>query len=193
MCDTALVAQADPDDFDDELERLRSERHVAELALQAAWAQSPAVLVKGGDREELWILSGETSPKEGKIRVTELLPDGPYGHFSAETIDEIVREKANTWSTYTPVDEQFVMDWTSTDEWHEGLQRVAYVQAHNQLTYLAGSKHWDWAWGVISKARAEPDIERATRMLEQAAADLQAGRAPNPTAIRRLKRRLLRI
>lgn len=185
-------ANDDFDDFDAELAQIREKRAAAERALREAWEQSPAVLVRARDRDELWILSGETNPKEGKWRVTELWRDGPSGHFSAETVDEIVRKMAVPWATYEPVDEDFVIDWTSTDEWIEGLKWVAYVQAYNQLMWLAGGDAYQWAFQRAMEAKQLDDIEAATRLLEQAAADIQAGRAPNAASVRRLKRSLLR-
>lgn len=197
ICDTFLVAE---DDLYPDLDLIRTETARARRSLREAFEQSPAVLARSEDREELWILSGETNPNEGKLRVTELWTDGPGGHFSGQSLDEIVKEKANRWSTYQPVDEDFVIDWTSTDEWNEGLQRVAYVQAHNQLMWVAGkqgehasdeqrSRVYRWAMDQTMKARQIEDIEQATKMLERAAADLQAGRAPN--GIPELRRRLM--
>lgn len=173
----------DDDDFDDELERLRARRRAAEDALRDAFDRSAAILVTEGDRDELWILSPETHPEEGDVRVTFLSPDGPTGHRSAVGPEDLIAELASFRATYRPVDEGFVIQWTSTPQWEEGVMRVSYVQAVNLLQSLA-ARHdaREWAWQQILESREEMDFAKAIRMLELAARDLQAGRAPNPLA-----------
>jgi hypothetical protein len=184
----------DPD-FRDELERMRLERERAEDDLREAFAQSPAVLVRERrhPHKELWILSPETDPSQGKLRVTEFLPDGPYGHISRETLDQIIDEKASTGHIYEPVDEAFVMEWTSTPEWTEGVKKVAYVQAYNRLV-AAGSRHGasKYAWDTHMRAQSMDNWEDATALLEQAAADIEAGRVTD-RQLNRKKRRLLQL
>lgn len=175
-------------EFDAEMAQIRARRDAARDAMRGAFERSPAVLVIEGDLEELWILSGETDPRQGRVRISQFGRDGPRTHLSDQSLDELVAELAATWATYEPVDEAFAMEWTSTPEWTEGQLRVAYVQAFNRLQFVGG-KHGasDWAWEQISQAR-QLDVEEATRVLERAASDLEAGRAPND--VRSLKARL---
>lgn len=177
--------------FEEELARMQAERTAARGALRDAFAVSPAILVIEGTHRELWILSPELDPKDGSLRVTYLTPDGPRGHFAGDDIEDLVKELSSTRARYEPVDENAVIRWTSTKAYHEGLLQVAFVQAEGQLRWIAGKRGKDayaWAMDVRDQAYAEADktgkIEDATRILERAAADLQAGRAPNTRALR---------
>lgn len=179
------------DDFDAEVEQLRARRAAAESAMRDAFARSPAILVTEGDRDELWILSGQTNPEEeGDWRISFLWADGPGGHRSGDDVEDLVRELAVPWATYKPVDESFVIRWTTTPTWKEGALKVAYVQAFNHLQSLA-ARHdaREWAWQRILASKAETDIQKATRILELAMRDLEAGRAPN--AVDELRQRLM--
>ena len=184
-----MAATEDLDDFDAEMARLRADREEAESALRSAFERSPAILVTEGDLDELWILSPETHPEEGELRVTYLMPDGPRGHFSGNTLDELVTELARTWARYEPVDEAFVLRWTTTPEWTKGIWQVAYVQAWNALQITGGMEAFEWVNERIAEAQRASDYEEATRILVQARPDLTAGRAPNER--RDLKHRLV--
>lgn len=184
-----MAATEELDDFDAELDRLRAQREAAEGALRSAFERSPAILVTEGELDEIWILSPETHPEDGELRVTYLMPDGPRGHFSGDSIDELVTELATTWARYEPVDEAFVLRWTTTPEWTQGVWQVAYVQAWNALMRTGGMEAFDWVQERIAEAQRTGDAEAATKILEQARADLKAGRAPNDPGA--LKRRLL--
>lgn len=187
----------DDDDFEKHVARLKGRRETARDAMREAFRRSPAVLVTRGSDEELWIASPELDPKEGTVRITTLRHDGPWGHTSGKDMEELVEKEASSRVTYTPVDDDFVMTFTGTTEYREGIRRLAFVQADNQLRWIAGQKGRDastWAsdlsYRVIMEAEETGDLEGATRTLERAAADVQAGRAPNP-GIRALKARLL--
>lgn len=178
--------------FKEEIARMSREREDARSALRTAFERSPAIVAREIQYEELWILSPETVKEEGQWRVTFLRHDGPRGHFSGKDMEDLIKELSSTRMTYTPVDESFVMQWTSTPEYEEGVKQVALVQADNQLRWIArqhSKEAYAWAMTVREQALEAKDLETATKLLERAAADVQAGRVPNPRA---LKRRLLR-
>lgn len=182
------MAARDDAGFRAEVSRMRTDRARAQAAMRTAFERSPAVLVtEGKSYRELWIVSPETVRTDGNVRVTYLRPDGPRGHFSGRDMEDLVKELSSTRSTYDPVDEAFVMEWTQTPEYQEGQLRVAFVQADNQLRWLAGQRGEQgrkWASTIQDQVYQMDDVEQATKVLERAAADLQAGRAPNTKALR---------
>ncbi len=138
----ALPASADEDDDEfDEPEDLRAmtlrfkrEKAERKQKVNEAFEKSNAVILtlKDGQRK-LAIKTPEMSNKdEGKIRVTYFGEDGPIGHATRKSMNEIVEDVID----YFPVDvkpatEIEVMKWTGTDEFAEGARRVAEVQRAN--------------------------------------------------------------
>jgi hypothetical protein len=185
MAKSVAVARNPDDGFRAWKAKAEADQAAARGSFLDAFEASPAVLVTEGQHQEVWITTPELDPKEGKLRVTYLGKDGPRGHFAGRDMDDLVKELASVRATYTPVDEAFVVEWTSTPAYQEGVLRVAFVQADNQLRWVAGQRGGaarDWANEVRDRAYLASSVEEATRILERAAADLQAGRAPNRRA-----------
>lgn len=189
------------DDFEAEIRRLREAREDAEARFIAAFEASPAVLVEEGGEEELWILSPDPTPEPEALRISFLAEDGLRGHTLGDTLKAIAEEHASPGHVYDPVDERVVIAWTRTPTWSRGQRVVAFAQARNQLTWLAGKRGREaYAWAMDKLREVDDlDIETATAYLEEAARDLQAGRAPNHGSwilagshgVGKLKRRLL--
>lgn len=186
----------DDDGFEAHLRDLRAAHGGAVDRLLDAFDHSSAVLVteKGPyGRDEIWILSLDTTPDAGRWRVSFLAEDGPRGHTLGETPEAIAEEYASPRHTYDPVDEDFVIAWTRTPQWEHGQKVVAFAQARNQLLWLAGKRGdeaYRWAIERLRSAEDLEDVDLATAVLEQLARDLEAGRAPNRT-VEALRHRLL--
>jgi predicted SprT family Zn-dependent metalloprotease len=123
--------------------------------IQRAFATSPAIRGGGGDQATMAIKSGELSDtKYGRYRVTFFGHDGPHGHVTKDTDEDIAMEtKAVLKRPIVPMSDDDVMAWTSTEEYHRGSKLTAYMQGENMLRWLAGKNdRWDWANEVIALA-----------------------------------------
>lgn len=178
--------------FDEQVDRFRAQRAAAIQAALDAFGASPAVMsrLRGrADRPTLLLLSPETVPEHGKLRVTYMGPDGPHGHDSGDTIEKLADDVARVYEDFRPVDEDFVMEWTSTPEFEDGARRVAFVQAANGITWEAqqvSRDAYDWAAALRHDVADMADIREATAILERGIADIKAGRRPwepNTTSI----------
>lgn len=173
----SIARDADDDDDDAFIARVEAELAVRETAIRTAFEVSPAIVVryKGHRWPQLVILSGGMSAEDKKYRITKLLPDGPVGHETADTVSKLAGEIAYNLTSVEPVDEDFVMDWTSTPEFEEGAKKVTYVQAANMLGYLASGRGLKWIGAIFDQANklAHDDIEAATELLRRATRKLQ--------------------
>ena len=102
-------------------------------AVTAAFAASPAIITidRTGHRT-LVIMSGETADLvDGPIRVTYLEPDGPRSHSTRPTAEACIAEVATYAHEARPATEDEVIEWTSSAEFSEGVERVLEVQRWN--------------------------------------------------------------
>jgi hypothetical protein len=146
--------------FLDELEGYRRERERKQRAVLVALAASPV----GAVRETAatgWMamVTGEMShPEEGSLRVTFFMPDGPRGHSTRNTIEEIAEEISSMLSgDIKPMSADQVDAYMMTSEFQIGSRIVAMIQAENTLRYLASK----------AKRDVRPALERA-RLLADA-------------------------
>lgn len=117
--------------------------------------QSPAIRGGTGDDSRMAIISGEMSdPGHGRFRVTFFGPDGPHGHVTRDTYREIAQEiRSALLAPISPMADDEVIAWTSTEEFSKGSKLTAYVQAENALRWRAGQAgRLEWAFGVITRA-----------------------------------------
>ena len=136
-----LKGAADDDDEDDApdfgedswFDRLRAKLGAKRQGIRDAFKASPAIIVTQTDgRETLVIKTGEMqNPEDGPERVTFFWKDGPVGHATRKTTEELIEEVSGYGSTARPATDAEVMAWTSTDEFAEGAARVAAVQRAN--------------------------------------------------------------
>jgi predicted SprT family Zn-dependent metalloprotease len=116
---------------------------------------SPAIQGGSGDQATMAIKSGELSDtKYGRYRVTFFGHDGPHGHVTKDTDEDIAMEtKAVMKRPIVRMSDDDVMAWTSTDEYLRGSKLTAFMQGENTLRWLAGKNdRWDWANEVIAIA-----------------------------------------
>lgn len=127
----------DDEDFgsDPFFAKIKRDKEIRRERLRDAFALSPAIIVKDkSGRETLLIKSGETAnPEQGAFRVSSFAHDGPIGHVTRKTPEVLIEEIADD---FYPVDarpafDEEVMDWTSTQEFERGAERVAAVQRAN--------------------------------------------------------------
>lgn len=159
--------------------RLKAEHAKMEKAIRDAFAQSPAVMVISRDRRQdaLFILSGDMVHGEG-LRVSFFDRRGPYSHTERPDFDSMVEELVDHQLRgaieIRPASEEEVMAWTETEEFAEGALHTAWMQASNDLRYIAGKlgrEASDWARQTELAARRIWDYQGmlpAIRMLEQA-------------------------
>lgn len=165
------------DDFQAHLQRLREEREEAKAQLRHAWEESPAVLMSSSGVSRLLLLTPSTVEDVPPLRVSELDPDGPVSHQFFETTEDAVEEYASSRYSFEPVDEQFVIDWTSTPQWEEGLEKVAYVQARNQVLALIGAQpeaERERYYEEMNRARRAPTVHLGRMELEKLKRKLSA-------------------
>lgn len=123
--------------------------------IQRAFAVSPAIRGGVGDQATMAIKSGELSDTEhGRYRVTFFGHDGPHGHVTKDTDEDIATEtKAVLKRPIVPMTDDDVMAWTSTDEYLRGSKLTVYMQGENTLRWLAGKNdRRAWANDVIALA-----------------------------------------
>lgn len=150
--------------FRDEITRLRKEQGKRYGAIKKAFAQSSAIIVRSGDREQLLIKSGETRVGGKPWRVTTFMPDGPWGHNEYKDDHEIFEDLARgLFTDVRPASEDEVIAWTSTPEFTRGAAAVAMIQAENTLRYLA-SKH-------RAHDEIDPELARARQLAHPQTAD----------------------
>lgn len=125
----------DAPDFGEDswFDRLRAKLGAKRQGIRDAFKASPAIIVTQTDgRETLVIKTGEMqNPADGPERVTFFWKDGPVGHATRKTTEELIEEVSGYGSTARPATDAEVMAWTSTDEFTEGAARVAAVQRAN--------------------------------------------------------------
>jgi len=123
--------------------------------IQLAFATSPAIQGGSGPQATMAIKSGEISDTEhGRYRVTFFGHDGPHGHVTKDTDEDIAMEtKAVLKRPIVPMTDDDVMAWTSTDEYLRGSKLTVYMQGENTLRWLAGKNdRRAWADEVIALA-----------------------------------------
>ena len=173
------TADSRKESFEQMIARLEREQQEHIDLIVDAFAASPAIHVtyKRG-REELLILSGEMQyPEEGPLRVSYFLREGPRSHDVGKSVEELAKRIGQVTSV-EPVSEDYVMEWMSTPEFIQGSKVVAFIQADNELRYLAGKVGMsNEAWDVASMARdlAETDIDAAVKLLRDAIEDVRHG------------------
>lgn len=138
----AAVQHHDIEDTDLEAELAefaeRTARRIAKV--REAFAASPAVIAVDNHRRVLLIQSDEPGDRrDGILRVSEFHEDGPWGHTTARTADELYDRVSRDYgsATFTPATDEDVIRWTSTPAFIRGSALVAYTQADNSYRYLA--------------------------------------------------------
>lgn len=173
------AATDDDDDGGDEwFTRLRAKQAKSLDEIKAKLKTSPALIgtwKHGGKR--LLLVTGEMQSGKGGYRVTTFADDGPSGHASRSTMDEIADEiRQDGFESLRPASDDEVMAWTSSPEFVEGSKRVAFVQAINTLSFRAGAKgNGDVAREVeraANKLAAEGKWDDATLILQRGIKDL---------------------
>ena len=136
-------------------ERHQRERKLAETALRASSAISGHT--QWGD-PRMAIVSGETADREdGAMRVTFFGVDGPHGHVTRKTEEDIADEVRQVMvPPYVPMTEAEVIAWTTTPMYEIGSRKVAYTQAANSLSWYA------------SQAGRREVYERANKLANEA-------------------------
>lgn len=168
-----LKGAADDDDEDDApdfgedswFDRLRAKLGAKRQGIRDAFKASPAIIVTQTDgRETLVIKTGEMqNPADGPERVTFFWKDGPVGHATRKTTEELIEEVSGYGSTARPATDAEVMAWTSTDEFAEGAARVAAVQRANAgLDGLGRIKNRDEINSATLRV-IEPELDEAER------------------------------
>lgn len=164
-------------DFDAELDRMRSHRAQRIAQLRDAFAECPAVIATDPNRGQVLLIKSDelTDRASGPIRVTEFQKDGPRGHSTARSDDELLDRVIGDFSKgvrFTPATEEEVIEWTTSDEFVEGSKRVAFIQAHNTYSYLAqkAGVSYEEIGTLTDRAHraAHEDIEKGTAVFERA-------------------------
>lgn len=165
------------DDFgsDDFMRKIAKRRHERETAAKQALATSPAIIIDDGHSKRLMLVTGEMQDREhGTLRVTTFNDDGPSGHATRRSMDEIAQAiNEYGWKTLRPASETEVMEWTSTEKFVVGSKKTAAIQALNTLHFRAKDK--DAARSVEDRANklvAEGKWDDAVLVLQQGIKDL---------------------
>lgn len=158
-------------EFDEYMGKMRAQKDESIARATAAFEMSAAVIVtEHGSAPELFILSGNMGKGKDSHRITFFMKDGPRGHHEG-SIPDLMEYIASSLTTYKPVGDAEVIAWTSTDEFEVGSRRVAYVQALNELGYLAqtAATHDDKAVirEAMSRAQRMEDVEKATAFMQR--------------------------
>lgn len=152
--------------------------------LESAFEISRALVATAHGREYLLILSDSTTRPSG-FQITTFGSDGPIGHVEG-TLDEVLDRTASDLgrARLEPVGDDQVLAWTSTPEFIDGSNRVTYVQAWNELGYLASKLPDDERANAYAAKRraddmAQTDVVAATHYLWRV---LEGLPRPNPTS-----------
>ncbi len=176
--------------FNEKIEQLRMETGVRRAALRDAFAISPAVIVtydkplpSGEPNQQLLLLSGEMQPTaDGAYRITTMMKDGPWGHSTRATVDELIEENTPWGATVHPASEVEVIAWTSTPEYIEGSKWVAFQQADGTLRYILGKQgRYEEGGALARQARelaATSGVDAGVAFLE---GEIKKLPTPNPT------------
>jgi hypothetical protein len=174
------VTASERESFREMLARHDADRKKQKAEVLAAWSVSPAILVvHERGREEVVILSPEPSnPELGPMRATTLMRDGPWGH-NVGTTDKLA-EDVRGYVSVRPLSEAEVMAWTSMPQYVEGAKAVAFIQADNEIRFLAGKiGKREEADEYLRRARAvfETDRDAAVAILHEGIAKLSGEQA----------------
>lgn len=171
------------EDFEEMIARYKREREQNVASVLAALDQSPAIRASmGSGRFDMIIVSGEVSDHEsGKFRATYFGEDGPHGHVTRPTMEKIVDEIVQSYSPpFSPMTDDDVIAWTSTEKFIRGSKVTAFVQADNTLRFRAQrAGRYDWAAEISRNANAlgVERVDEAIAMLYEALKELPV---PNP-------------
>lgn len=152
----------DAPDFGEDswFDRLRAKQAARREPLRKALTAHDAVFITTTHgRRVLFVKTPEMSnPSEGALRVTEFDEDGPIGHQTSDTVEDLTQE-LNHWNPVTiePATEAEVMAFMDTDRFRDGSARVAEVQRHN--SGLKGGKR--------KRKKRNPELEALHARREQ--------------------------
>lgn len=171
-----------------EAARWRKKQRETLFVIEQALEASPAIRgMSFGGEPRMAILSGELSDlASGNYRLTFFGPDGPYGHVTKQTKEEIAKEALETMKQpIAPMTDAEVMDWTSTPEFEFGTAIIAYMQAENTLRWYAQKAgRLDWAYDVINRAhelwRGGQTPENVAAAMNMVVAAFRQMPVPNP-------------
>jgi hypothetical protein len=171
-----------------EAARWRQRQRETLFLIEQALESSPAIRgMSFGKDPRMAIMSGELSDlASGNYRVTFFGPDGPHGHTTKKTKEEIAKAVLDTMKQpIAPMTDAEVMAWTSTPEFELGTAIIAYMQAENTLRWYAQKAgRLDWAYEVMTRAHAlwrggqtPENVHASTAMVVEAFRELPV---PNP-------------
>lgn len=110
--------------------------------MHEAMKKSPALfLTTAQGRQILVVQTPEMSNRsEGAVRVTTFDEDGPIGHVTRRSTEQLAEEVQRDWNPkeIRPASEAEVLAWTSTERFARGAARVAEVQRANERRSLKG-------------------------------------------------------
>lgn len=137
---TKALASADDDDDEDAgsdnwFERLQKKHAERKRPMRDALTKHDAVFVTASNGRRVLLLKSKevADVEQGAVRVTEFDEDGPVGHKTKWTIDDIADELTSDWNPkmIEPATEAEIMEFTSTERFAKGAANVIAVQKHN--------------------------------------------------------------
>lgn len=131
------------DDFEEHIARWEKRARLRRDLVDKALAVSPAMILSSPATDhlrpfrQLVIVSRDTHPDpSGPIRISEFLPDGPWGHRNVKDMDAAADEIGKMlWKKLTVAYDPDVIAWTSTPEFTRGVHVAALMQADNAIRY----------------------------------------------------------
>lgn len=128
--------------------------------MREALAKHDALILQSGDRRVLLLKTPEVADvADGAFRVTEFDADGPIGHTTRRTVEELADEMFSTWrpSTITPATDDDVLAFTSGERFAKGAAQVIEVQKHN-TGKLDGYERYRRASATVDGRKVREDV-----------------------------------